>query len=174
MYIKKADQIISKNGDTGNSKNYNNETFKKNDSLFEAMGMIDELSSFLGLSYHFTKFEYVKEIQKKLQIINTAIATSPESDLAKKIDRISEFDVTFLENEMQNILDKKPIEAKFVLPGSERTKEGAFFDYARTLARKAERRLVEYVENKKRMDLNTELKYMNRLSDYLFVLANIL
>jgi cob(I)alamin adenosyltransferase len=174
MYIKKVDQIVSKNGDKGESKNFNNETYKKNDVLFEVMGVIDELSSFLGLSYHFTGYEYIKEIQKKLQNVNSAIATSPDSDLSKKIDKVTEHDVLFLENEMQNILDQKPIEAKFVLPGSERSKNGAFFDYARTLARKCERRLVDFKGNHRRNDLENELKYLNRLSDYLFVLAGIL
>ncbi len=174
MYIKKTDQIVTKNGDTGESKDFGNETYKKNDIIFEAMGSIDELSSFLGLAYHFTNYEYIKEIQKKLQIINARVAVSPKSDLANKIDRVEEHDVVFLESEIQNILDQKPIEARFVLPGSERTQNGAFFDYARTIARKCERRLVEYLEKHKRTDLKIELKYLNRLSDYLFVLANIL
>lgn len=174
MYIKKVDQIVSKNGDKGESRAFNNDTYKKNDILFEAMGVIDELSSFLGLTYHFTNYEYIKEIQKKLQNINSRIATSPDLKQGKMLDRISDHDVVFLETEIQNILDQKPIEARFILPGSERTKNGAFFDYARAMARKAERRFVEFKEKHKRNDLETELKYLNRLSDYLFVLANIL
>ena len=172
MLIKNAKQISSKTGDSGSSKNYNNDTFKKNDILFEVMGTIDELSSFLGLAYHHTKHGDILVIQKKLENINSAIATSEKSEFYNKINRIKNSDIDWLENEMQHMLDKNPIEAKFVLPGSEKSKNGAYIDIARSLSRRAERRLVNFIEKHSRKDLENELKYLNRLSDYLFVLSN--
>ena len=63
------------------------------------------------------------------------------------------------------------MEARFTLPGSEKTALGAYFDFARTLARKSERRVVDFSEKHDRNDLDLIKKYLNRLSDYLYVLA---
>ncbi len=171
MKINKVSQISSKAGDKGTSRSFSNESYKKNDILFEVLGTMDELSSYLGLIYHFVKFDRIKIIQKQIQNINSKLATSVESDLYKKLQFITDQDVESLETEMQAMLDKHPIEPRFYLPGSEKTRNGAYFDYARTIARKAERRLTEFVDRHDRKDLQREEKYLNRLSDYLFVLS---
>jgi len=63
------------------------------------------------------------------------------------------------------------LEGRFYLPGSEKTQAGAYVDVSRTLARKAERRLNAFVDITERTDLEMSKKYINRLSDYLFVLT---
>lgn len=171
MKVDKLRQISTKTGDKGNSKNYNNESFRKSDILFETLGTIDELSSYLGLTYHSTKLEKIKSVQKLLQNINSMIATNPESDIYSKISKVSESDISWIEKEIQKLLDEKPLEPRFTLPGSEKTSEGAHFDYARTIARRAERRLNEFSEKYERMDLESAKKFLNRLSDYLYVLS---
>ncbi|XMB71479.1 ATP:cob(I)alamin adenosyltransferase [Mycoplasmatota bacterium WC30] len=171
MYIKKVNQVATKNGDKGISKDYSNISYKKNDILFETLGSIDELNSFLGLSYHYTKCEELIFIQKELQKISAIIATNPESELYKKIELLNTENITWVEEKMQLALDNHPIEARFTLPGSEKSLNGAYLDYARTLARKAERRLTEFAEKHNRKDLNTIKSYINRLSDYLYVLS---
>ncbi len=171
MFIKKVNQVATKNGDKGISKDYSNISYKKNDILFETLGSIDELNSFLGLSYHFTKYEDIILVQKELQKISAVIATNPESELYQKIELLYDKDVQWIEDRMQLVLDNHPIEARFTLPGSEKSLNGAYLDYARTLARKAERRLSEFAEKHNRQDLNTIKSYINRLSDFLYILS---
>jgi cob(I)alamin adenosyltransferase len=79
--------------------------------------------------------------------------------------------VIILETEGQRLLDEKPIEAIFSLPGSEGTLPGAYFDWARTVCRRAEREMVRYLHRSERTDLSVALAYVNRLSDLLYIYA---
>lgn len=171
MPVDKLKHIATKLGDKGSSKNYENKAYPKSHILFETLGTMDELSSFLGLTFHHTPIEEIKIVQLTIQNINSLIASEYNSDLYKKLKQITEEDVTFLEEKIQMMLDNKPLEGRFYLPGSEKTQAGAYVDVARTLARKAERRLNEFVVNQNREDLEQVKKYINRLSDYLFVLS---
>ena len=68
--IKNINQISTKKGDLGKSKNYSNEEFYKSDLLFNTLGDMDELSSSLGMAYHHTTYkEEIKDIQRDLQDI---------------------------------------------------------------------------------------------------------
>lgn len=171
MKIDRIRQISTKLGDKGSSKNYSNRAFKKNDILFEVLGTIDELSSFLGLTYHYSNYENIMVIQKYLQNINSVIATDPDSENYSKITKITVNDVIWIETMLQNMLDIKPLEPRFTLPGSEKSLVGAYFDFSRTIARRAERRLVEFSDKYARTDLDLVKSFMNRLSDFLYVLS---
>jgi len=171
MYIKNVKQIASKLGEKGSSKDYSSREFKKNNILFETLGTIDELSSYLGLAYHFTKCEDIIEIQKLLQNINSQLATDPNSENYGKLNVVKEESVLWLENRMQISLDNKPLEPRFTLPGSEKSLNGAYMDVARTIARRAERRLTDFIELHQRYDLEIVQSFINRLSDYLYVLS---
>jgi cob(I)alamin adenosyltransferase len=169
MPITKLDQISTKNGDKGFSKNFVNDVFQKDDALFEVLGTMDELSSFIGLSYQYNKNEFLKVIQKTLQTINSLIATPPTHPLYKKLLPITKTDIESLESSMQELLIKNPVEPHFYLPGSETTLAGAYLDVSRSISRRAERRMVHFIKHTNRDDLSLSLEYMNRLSDYLFV-----
>lgn len=171
MYIKNVKQIASKLGDKGTSKDYSSREFRKDDALFEVLGTLDELSSNLGLAYHYTKHNDLIQIQKDLQKINSLIATDPFSEWYSKLEPLKDDSVIWLEKKMQDMLDAKPLEPRFTLPGSEKTINGAYLDVCRTIARRAERRLTVFVESKHRKDLGLVQSYVNRLSDYLFVLS---
>lgn len=171
MSISKIKNISTKKGDKGTSKNYNNEEFRKSDILFETLGTIDELSSFLGLTYHYYKSDEIILIQKNLQKLSSIIATSPKVELYTKIEKLSDNDVEVLESKMQEVLDFKPIEPRLFLPGSEKSKIGAYFDVCRTLTRRSERRIDEFIIIHNRDDLDIVRSYINRLSDYLFILS---
>jgi cob(I)alamin adenosyltransferase len=171
MYINKISNIATKQGDNGTSKNYNNQIYRKSDIIFETLGTIDELSSFLGLTYHFSNLNQIIIIQNDLQKLSSIIATSPKTELYSKIKKITTDDVELLEKKMQSALDKKPIQPKLFLPGSEKSKIGAYFDVCRTLARRVERRIDEFIMKHNRDDLETVRSYINRLSDYLFILS---
>ncbi|MFW5914108.1 MAG: ATP:cob(I)alamin adenosyltransferase, partial [Bacillota bacterium] len=75
MGINKVENISTKKGDTGTSRDYSNLPYPKDDILFETLGTIDELSAVLGIAYHHTHYEQIKIIQKTLQAINALIAT---------------------------------------------------------------------------------------------------
>lgn len=171
MKIDKISFISTKSGDSGETKDYSNQKYLKSDVLFEVIGTIDELSSFLGLSYHYTKIENIIRIQKDLQMINSLIATPPDSKQYNNLQKLEEENISWLEKEMQLVLDIKPLEPRFTLPGSEKSVEGAYLDVCRTLSRRAERRLVDFVKKHNREDLSLVNKYINRLSDYLYVLS---
>ncbi len=165
--------ISTKQGDKGSSKNYSNESLPKHDVMFETIGTIDELSSLLGLTFHQTDYEQIKTIQRTLQSINSLIATNPSIDEEKyqSLRQIKEEDIGFIEKEEDVVFKRKQIEPKFHLPGSDTSRANAYFDYARAVTRRAERMLVRYMQLRGRDDLAMSAKYLNRLSDLMFLLA---
>jgi cob(I)alamin adenosyltransferase len=80
-------------------------------------------------------------------------------------------DIQFIEDHLQATLNTYPSNDSFYLPGTEKTKLGAYLDVCRAIARRAERRLVSFVKKHRRKDLVFAQKYINRLSDLLFVLS---
>lgn len=173
--IKDFRTISTKKGDKGTSKNYSNEEFSKSDLLFETLGTMDELSSHLGVCYHTGAYqEEIQKIQKNIQDINSLIATSDPLVRKNRLRPISEFDISFLETLENVVLEKCHITPAFVLPGSDTSKEGACFDLARAIARRAERMLVRFINEHQRDDLDYVSVYVNRLSDLLFIMARSL
>jgi cob(I)alamin adenosyltransferase len=172
MKLEKYTQISTKNGDKGTSKNYSNQEFRKDDTLFEVVGTIDELSSLLGVAYHYTVHqEEIKSVQRNLQDINSLVATT-DKKMYQKLRQITVDDISQLEDIEQNLIGKVTVERVFVLPGSEQNKEGAYLHLARAVARRAERTLVRFVFENHRDDLELSMKYLNRLSDLLFIMAS--
>ena len=173
MNNNKLKQISTKKGDSGTAKNYSNEKYSKDHIVFEVLGTIDELSSFLGLSYHLCKLEMIKTIQKHLQRISSQVATNSNSSNYKNLEIISDKEVSFLEKHIESNLESKPLKNTFYLPGSEKSIAGAYLDISRAITRRCERRIITFNKSEKRQDLNIIKMYLNRLSDLLFVLANI-
>lgn len=166
--IKNVNQISTKKGDLGKSKNYSNEEFYKSDLLFNVLGDMDELSSSLGIAYHHTKHkDKIRDIQKDLQDINSIIATTKK----QVVTNFSADNITKLENLEKELLEESEILPVFVLPGSDTTLEGSYFDMSRAIARRAERSLVKYFLENKRDELSLPMQYLNRLSDLLFIFA---
>ena len=97
MNVTKYTQISTKKGDKGTSRDYSNNEYPKDDIIFEILGNMDELTSMLGVTYHYSYFkEHIKEIQKRLQDINSQIATQEESRRSK-LRVIKEEDIQDLE-----------------------------------------------------------------------------
>lgn len=176
--MKKIDNykvISTTSGDKGLSRNYSNVKLSKSDSLFEVLGNIDELSSSLGIIYHETEDkDVIRLIQTKLQHINSLIATSVDSPRREGLIKITNDDILVIEELEQRILNETVIEPLFVLPGSDTSKLGALYDLSRAITRRAERSLVMFTEVNGRSDLSYCLKYLNRLSDLLFIYARSL
>jgi len=173
MKITDAKQISTEHGDEGFTKNLANEVISKDDLLFEVMGTLDELSSILGLCYHYVTVESLKFVQRTIQTMNSGIAYDPNQTQKKPVDwaNFGIEDVHGIEIEEQRLLDLHPLEARFTLPGSEDSLGGAYLDWARTVCRRGERMVVRYIRHSGRTDLAIVLKYMNRLSDLLYIMA---
>jgi len=163
--------LSTKTGDTGYSSDYTGARHKKDAELFEALGTIDELSSWIGICYQMTRKEELRNIQKDLQTINSMIATSPDHPNYRKLTLLSDSDVEWLEVQEQALLEKVDLQNAFVLPGSDSSAIGAWVDLARAITRRAERRFFSFVNQSKRTDLDKCGIYLNRLSDYLFLMA---
>lgn len=169
MKIEDIKYISTKTGDSGTSVNYDNVRYSKDDTLFEALGTIDELSSVLGIVYQTNTNDEIKVIQKTLQYINSIIATSDETRRSR-LRQITDEDISYLEDLEKAHLKNANITHEFVLPGSE-SLESAYLDLARTITRRVERRVVSFINDKGRKDLSLVLSYINRLSDLLFIMA---
>jgi len=162
-------RIYTKTGDKGETSLIGGSRVKKNHQQIEAYGTVDELNSYIGLirSQEIPKeiITALFEIQKHLFIIGSILAT--DSKLIKESSyKISEENIKFLENEIDNMNSGLPVLKSFILPGGDSIV--SFCHIARCVCRRSERIVIGFSNN----DDNSMLKiYLNRLSDYLFVLA---
>ncbi len=169
-------KIYTFRGDTGKSSTLDGESHRKSDPVFEALGTLDELNSALGIVYSFTENDEVKDslrwIQNKLYICMSNIASSGNADIKSElqIKEITSGDTVQLEKWIDEITEKLPELSAFIMPGGD--KASAFAHSARSICRRAERRIAGYKEVKQ---VDPEIvKFVNRLSDYLFTIARLL
>lgn len=146
----------------------------KSDPRCEAYGTIDEVVSFLGLAHHFCRPE-VKDIvfslQQELFVVGAELATPTEhyAKLAKKQKTVTPEMVQRLEALIEEFEAKVEMPKAFIIPGGS-SSGAAALDVARTIIRRAERRVVALKEAG--LVKNDEiLKYLNRLADLIFTLA---
>ena len=162
-------------GDKGSSALFTGERRSKSDEVFEALGTIDELSSHIGLAMATTAnqttpfLEELQRIQCILQDIGSVVATPYSSARQTHRDKVtfSKRHTDELEEWIDEYSKVLPPLANFILPGGSATSSNLHI--ARTVCRRAERRVTPLV-NTDEIDPEA-LKYLNRLSDYLFVLA---
>ncbi|MBN1769453.1 MAG: cob(I)yrinic acid a,c-diamide adenosyltransferase [Prolixibacteraceae bacterium] len=169
--MEKSFKIYTKTGDNGTSGLIGGTRVSKTDQRLEAYGTVDELNSWIGLIR--TTFiedevsQTLELIQNKLFVIGSYLATdSSKSDLRQELD-CGGAAISKLENEIDRMQEQLPVLTHFVLPGG--TQSAAHTHIARTVCRRAERRITA-IEYELGNDKNA-LKFINRLSDYLFVLA---
>ncbi|MGW9686890.1 cob(I)yrinic acid a,c-diamide adenosyltransferase [Flagellimonas sp. 2504JD1-5] len=164
-------KIYTKTGDKGTTALFTGKRVPKHHIRIESYGTIDELNSFLGLVRDQEIDAHSKEvlalIQNKLFTVGAILATEPKKENRLKIPKISEDDITFLEKEMDQMNEGLPEMTHFILPGGHTTV--SYCHIARTICRRAER-MVSYLNENEPLPHNL-LSYVNRLSDYLFVLA---
>ena len=169
-------KIYTKTGDKGETALYGGTRVSKASARVDAYGTIDELNSFLGFAKTEIKDETVSEQLKKIQFdlftVGSESATPTDQlTLANGKSRlslmISETEIEELETWMDNFEEELQPLQYFILPGG--GKAATALHICRTVCRRAERSLVFLNESEKvRPEL---IKYLNRLSDYLFVLA---
>jgi cob(I)alamin adenosyltransferase len=164
--------VTTRGGDRGESSLYNGERRRKDDIIFEALGDLDELNSALGVVRAQVRLPQLLDIQKHLLMAGAAVATPKASKEYQNIPHLQKQDVENLEKEEKALLGKTEILGSFVCPGE--TVVSAQTDVARTLARRCERRLVTLIRDYGRSELIESQRYLNRLSDYLFILARFM
>lgn len=171
MVVKKnkrmAISVTTKTGDAGQSGLANGQRVGKDELIFEVLGTQDELNSWIGfslakLSDHFrTEKKFLLTVQNTLFYIGAELAQAPNVKMKKT-------DLTRLEKHSQKLQDsmEKNWTTKFLFPGG--NEAAAVVDVTRTVSRRFERIVVKYSKTTKVSPLI--LKYVNRLSDYLYVL----
>ena len=170
-------KIYTKTGDNGTTALFGGTRVPKHHIRIESYGTIDELNSWLGLirdqkiDAHSKKI--VTLIQEKLFTVGAILATDPEKATLKNgkkrlnISKINTSDIELLEKEMDTMDAQLPKMTHFILPGGHSTV--SYCHIARTICRRAER-LATHLFESEPFDVCV-LHYLNRLSDYLFLLA---
>ena len=167
-----AMKIYTKTGDKGKTSLIGGTKVSKSHLRIETYGTVDELNSWLGLvNDHMTEPEIItfnKYIQDRLFTIGASLATDPDKGTKMKIPDLHDADVKLLEDKMDEMDTVLPEMKFFIIPGGHVAVSHCHI--ARCVCRRAERLCVEMQEQ----DTFVEplvLQYINRLSDYLFVLA---
>lgn len=170
-------KIYTKTGDQGTTALFGGTRVPKHHIRIESYGTVDELNSYVGLvrdqdiDSHYK--EVLNQIQHDLFTVGAILATDPEKAVLKSgkerlnIERIDTASITALETEMDTMNTALPPMTHFVLPGGHQTV--SFCHIARCVCRRAER-LAVALNDLEPIDPQV-LKYLNRLSDYFFVLA---
>jgi cob(I)alamin adenosyltransferase len=169
-------KIYTKTGDSGETGLFDGTRVSKHSPRVEAYGDVDELNALLGLSLAFIREDEALRaclltIQRDLFVVGAHLADPTARVEAKRGDkaRLSEEKVTQLEHWIDHFEDELPALRQFILPGG--SKGGATLHHARTVCRRAERRIVELSHHTEVPTLL--ITYMNRLSDFLFVAARL-
>ncbi|WP_128545752.1 cob(I)yrinic acid a,c-diamide adenosyltransferase [Larkinella soli] len=164
-------KIYTKTGDKGQTSLIGGRRVSKAHLRIDTYGTVDELNSFLGLvrdqPVNEARKDLLKEIQDRLFTVGAELATDPEKNPRKPMPAIVETDITGLEEAMDEMDTHLPELRAFVLPGGHPSV--SFCHLARTVCRRAER-LVIALNDEEPVD-PLVIQYLNRLSDYLFVLS---
>lgn len=160
-------KIYTKTGDKGETSLLGGTRVRKSHEKIEAYGTVDELNAAIGVlaASAPSHTAFLRAIQHNLFNVGSLLAT--ERKLNFNLPELKESDILELENEIDRLNDQLPPLNNFILPGG--SLQSAYAHMARTICRRAERRVVDLSENHSLI-----VQYLNRLSDYLFVLSRAL
>lgn len=166
-------KIYTKTGDKGETSLIGGTRVPKYHERIEAYGTIDELNSYIGLirdqSLSEELTEVLIEIQDRLFTAESLLAADPSKE-HRTLPLLKDDDILFLEKQIDQMNETLPALSNFILPGGHTTV--SFCHIARCVCRRAERLTIKLVEfNPDTLQGQMVIKYLNRLSDYLFVLA---
>lgn len=170
-------KVYTKTGDTGTTALFGGTRVPKHHIRIESYGTVDELNSHIGLIRDQEMNSIYKnvliEVQDRLFTVGAILATPPEKETLKSGEKrlqnlgIVETDIEFLEKQIDSMEESLPPMTHFVLPGGHTTV--SYCHIARCVCRRAERLAVHLNDIEPTNEM--VIKYLNRLSDYLFVLA---
>jgi cob(I)alamin adenosyltransferase len=162
-------KIYTKTGDKGETSLLSGSRVIKSDQRIESYGTIDELNSYLGLVRDYLEDESKKgvllTVQEYLFTVGSHLADDGKRDFG--LPPLTAEHITHLEQEIDEMNQHLEPMKNFILPGG--APAISYIHIARTICRRAERRVVELNSMENRFDL--VVRYLNRLSDFLFVLA---
>ena len=164
-------KIYTKTGDKGETSLIGGTRVPKYHERIEAYGTLDELNSFIGYLRDQLSDAHLREVLLKVQenlfTAESLLATDPDAEIKRSLPHLSENDVLTLEQEIDAMNEHLPALSSFVLPGGHPLV--ALCHVCRTVCRRGERIIIKVASD---MAVDEILiKYINRLSDYLFVLA---
>lgn len=165
----RINRVVTRTGDGGKTSLIGGERVSKGSLRVDSYGEVDELNSCLGLAAAWLQdqgaAELLPPIQHRLFTVGADLA-APEG---VAVPRVEESHVTELEQVMEGLMEELPPLEEFILPGG--GPAGAALHLARTVARRAERSAVALASHE---PVNEQaIIYLNRLSDFLFVLARV-
>lgn len=167
-----AFKIYTKTGDGGTTSLIGGTKVPKSHSRIESYGTVDELNSHIGFCSDQLQDEasrlLLKEIQDRLFTIGSSLACDPEREPLMKIPDLHDTDIQLLEQEMDRMNEVVPRMRSFILPGGHTAVSSLHI--ARCVCRRAERLCVQLQQNNEFIEPKV-IRYLNRLSDYLFVLS---
>lgn len=170
-----AFKIYTKTGDKGSTSLIGGVRVPKNHIRIESYGTVDELNSYIGMvcdaAHDVLITEWLREIQDRLFTIGSSLATSPEKEVKMRLPDLHESDVIWLEQKIDEMNEELPEMRSFVLPGGHIASSTAHV--ARCVCRRAERICVGMQETGEEVP-QLIVQYLNRLSDFLFVLARFI
>lgn len=163
-------KIYTKTGDLGTTSLFGGKRVSKAELRIETYGTVDELNSWIGVlrdqEVNTSRKEIFLNIQDRLFTIGSHLATEP-GNTRVKIPALAEEDVLFLEQQIDRMESDLPPMRSFVLPGGHSSV--SFGHVARTVCRRAERLVIALHQSEPMEPM--VMKYLNRLSDYIFVLT---
>lgn len=172
-------KIYTGTGDRGKTSLFSGERVSKADTRIEAYGDLDELNSIIGALIAALPSESVdlisdlQQIQADIFMISARLATTVDSPAIESLEKIKKKQINFLENAIDRLDNKLPDLKNFILPGGHTS--AAWAHVARSVCRRTERHTVLVLEASNAEETTGQLQmaliYLNRLSDYLFVLA---
>lgn len=170
-----AFKIYTKTGDKGSTSLIGGVRVPKNHIRIESYGTVDELNSYLGMVRDMAQntlvTEWLHEIQDRLFTIGSVLATDPGKEVKMKLPDLHDNDVIWLEQKIDEMNESLPEMRSFILPGGQLAASTAHV--ARCVCRRAERICVG-MQQQDEVVPEIIVRYLNRLSDFLFVLARYL
>lgn len=169
----KKSALYTRTGDMGTTALVGGTRIKKSDPRIHLYGEVDELNSFIGLAVSFLDKSFEKsfftEIQSSLFDLGSNLACEKESRAQFKLPQVKESLIKNIETEIDKMdATLKPLH-NFILPGG--SSEASTFHVCRTVCRRVERQMVDFEEQHPGEIPESALRFINRLSDYFFVLA---
>lgn len=165
----RINRVVTRTGDDGKTALIGGERVAKSALRVNSYGEVDELNSCLGLAAGWIEDDQINLILENIQHQLFTVGADLAAPMMVQVPRVSSTLVEELEQSMEGLMDELPPLEEFILPGG--GSAGATPHLARTVARRAERAVVALAEQE---EVNGQaIVYLNRLSDFLFVLARV-
>jgi cob(I)alamin adenosyltransferase len=165
-------KIYTKTGDKGGTSLIGGVRVPKSHIRIESYGTVDELNSYIGMVNDMCQSrqitDWLREIQDRLFTVGSVLATNPDKEVKMKLPDLHDADVAWLESKIDEMNEVLPEMRSFILPGGNLASSACHV--ARCICRRAERICVAMQEQQEHIPALI-IQYLNRLSDFLFVLC---